>query len=199
MKSEIRQHELVTNAQGKKVLLKAGSSRAGLGKQPRDYWSNSAELVLTNDPNDRDVPFSRLEIQSPYLNAALKDLRAWIREIRHPQQIHHTRTRTSIRFPLPKRTHQLSWALCQLQSAQFEENRARSIPFGLHFYHFALGDTTLQPLYGRHCYATGVGLCQPMDGFHSRTIGLCPQDLSHSPQTTRWQFPSPIYDPLPLP
>lgn len=73
MKCEIRQYEVVTNAQGERVVLKAGSSRAGLGKRPRDQWSHSAALVLTKDLNDRDVPCSHLEIQSPYLKEALKE------------------------------------------------------------------------------------------------------------------------------
>lgn len=72
-KCEIRQFELVTNSQGEKVLLKAGSSRAGFSKRPRDQWSHSAAIVLTKDLNDRDVPCSQLKIQSPYLKAALKE------------------------------------------------------------------------------------------------------------------------------
>lgn len=71
LKCEIRHYELVKNAQGEKVLLKAGSSRAGLGARPRDRWSHSSALVLTKDFNDPDIPCSQLEIQSPYLKEAL--------------------------------------------------------------------------------------------------------------------------------
>jgi len=72
VKCEIRHYELIKNAQGEKVLLKAGSSRAGLGVRPRDDWSHSSALVLTKDFNDPDIPCSQLEIQSPYLKKALK-------------------------------------------------------------------------------------------------------------------------------
>lgn len=72
-KCEIRQYERVTNEKGEELLLKAGSSRADLGKRSRDQWSHSAALVLIKSLNRRGVPRTQLDIQSPYLKAALKE------------------------------------------------------------------------------------------------------------------------------
>lgn len=72
---EIRQYERITNAKGEKVTLRAGTSRrgAGLGASSHDRWSHSSALVLTTDLSNSDCPWSQLEIQSPYIKAAMKE------------------------------------------------------------------------------------------------------------------------------
>ncbi|KAI3316819.1 P-loop containing nucleoside triphosphate hydrolase protein [Xylariaceae sp. AK1471] len=68
---ELRQYERIKNSKGEKIILRHGSSRPGVTRL-QDEWSAQSALVLIKEIDDKDCLRTELEIQSPYMKAALK-------------------------------------------------------------------------------------------------------------------------------
>ncbi|KAI8625310.1 P-loop containing nucleoside triphosphate hydrolase protein [Xylariaceae sp. FL1651] len=69
---ELRLYERIKNNKGEKVVLRSGSIRPGVARVIRDEWSAQSALVLIKEKDDNGCLRTELEIQSPYMKAALK-------------------------------------------------------------------------------------------------------------------------------
>ncbi|KAI1127960.1 P-loop containing nucleoside triphosphate hydrolase protein [Nemania abortiva] len=69
---ETRQYERVTNSKGEKIVLRSGAPRPRLTRGIQDEWSAKSALVVIKEIDSSGCPHTELEIQSPYMKAALK-------------------------------------------------------------------------------------------------------------------------------
>ncbi|KAI0097474.1 P-loop containing nucleoside triphosphate hydrolase protein [Nemania sp. FL0031] len=69
---ETRLYERITNSKGEKVILRSGAARPKVTRGIQDDWSAKSALVLIKEIDRKGCLRTELEIQSPYMKAALK-------------------------------------------------------------------------------------------------------------------------------